>query len=382
MAEKRRVVVVCDWFAPAFRAGGPVQSLVNAVEQLHPYFDFHIITSNVDYGNLSLDVKPNEWISWKGQAQVYYCTKEQLSRRSLFSLLDQTVQEDDVLYVQGIFSLYFSIYPLLWWQRSKRKKIVVAPRGMLHESARKVKPFKKAIYLTLTKAMGWFNNVNWHSTNAEETLEVKKVMGFDIHLIEAANFPKPIPVYLPGKLSEKPLKIISVGRISEEKNPLMLLEMISALDKEVELTMVGGYVDESYYKQFQRALKALPAYVHVTYKQSVLPEDMQALYRNHHLFVSASKGENFGHAIAEALSYGLPCFIGLNTPWSGLESAGAGKQLPLESNTFVSAILEYLAKSTEEKEKMSLAAHKFAVEQYKTEILLEQYQKLFNINAI
>jgi glycosyltransferase involved in cell wall biosynthesis len=146
--------------------------------------------------------------------------------------------------------------------------------------------------------------------------------------------------------------------------------------------MVGGYVDESYYKQFQRALKALPANVHVTYKQSVLPEDMQALYRNYHLFVSASKGENFGHAIAEALSYGLPCFIGLNTPWSGLESAGAGKQLPLESNTFVSAILEYLAKSTEEKEKMSLAAHKFAVEQYKTEILLEQYQKLFNINAI
>jgi len=70
-----------------------------------------------------------------------YLDSKMLFRNRIFDLLDAHLTAEDVLYVQGIFSLYFSIYPILWGHRSKHRKIVVAPRGMLHRSARSVKPF-------------------------------------------------------------------------------------------------------------------------------------------------------------------------------------------------------------------------------------------------
>jgi hypothetical protein len=35
MTKKPGVVILCDWFDPAFRAGGPVRSLVNLIDLLH-----------------------------------------------------------------------------------------------------------------------------------------------------------------------------------------------------------------------------------------------------------------------------------------------------------------------------------------------------------
>ena len=130
MTEKTCVVVVCDWFDPAFRAGGPVQSLVNLVTQLHDTYCFSIICGNRDYGSdHALPVPTGTWTDWNGMAKVMYLDNKTLSRKALFSILNENVSANAVLYVQGMFSQYFSIYPILWWQRSKHRKLVVAPRG-------------------------------------------------------------------------------------------------------------------------------------------------------------------------------------------------------------------------------------------------------------
>lgn len=51
MTKKTGVVIACDWFDPAFRAGGPVRSLVNLVDLLHSDYNFRIICGNQDYGS-------------------------------------------------------------------------------------------------------------------------------------------------------------------------------------------------------------------------------------------------------------------------------------------------------------------------------------------
>ena len=45
------MVIACDWFDPAFRAGGPVRSLFNLVDLLHSDYNFRIICGNQDYGS-------------------------------------------------------------------------------------------------------------------------------------------------------------------------------------------------------------------------------------------------------------------------------------------------------------------------------------------
>ena len=47
------------------------------------------------------------------------------------------------------------------------------------------------------------------------------------------------------------------------------------------------------------------------------------------LFFLPTRGENFGHVIAEALSVGTPVLISDQTPWRKLAAVGLGHDLPL-----------------------------------------------------
>ncbi|MEK0420494.1 MAG: hypothetical protein RLZZ161_345 [Bacteroidota bacterium] len=380
MTDKPGVVIVCDWFDPAFRAGGPVRSLVNLIELLHSDYDFRIICGNQDYGSVAtLDVKTNEWIDWQGKAKVIYLDGDTISRKRIFGLLDVHVTEDVVLYVQGIFSLNYSIYPILWWHRSKHRKMVVAPRGMLHRSARSVKPLKKNIFVTLARIFGWFNNIDWQSTQPDETTEIRSVMGKNAKILEAANIPACIPSYEAQTLEEEPLRIISVGRISNEKDPLMLLQTLALVTVPQKVTVIGDYSDDAYFNTFQNEIDQLPKHITVEHVISVPPAQMKEYYRQHTLFLSCSKGENFGHAIAEALANGLPCFIGENTPWKGLKDNRAGAELPLKPEAFAEAVNHYCRLSAEEKAEMSRAAHNFAVQSFQPEKYRTQYKALFSM---
>ena len=57
---------------------------------------------------------------------------------------------------------------------------------------------------------------------------------------------------------------------------------------------------------------------------------MPRVLRAHDLFFLPTRGESYGHAIAEALSVGTPALIADTTPWRGLEEAGVGWDLSLE----------------------------------------------------
>lgn len=44
-----KVLIFIDWFAPGYKAGGPITSNVNIVEHLSDKLDFYVITSSFDY---------------------------------------------------------------------------------------------------------------------------------------------------------------------------------------------------------------------------------------------------------------------------------------------------------------------------------------------
>jgi glycosyltransferase involved in cell wall biosynthesis len=61
-------------------------------------------------------------------------------------------------------------------------------------------------------------------------------------------------------------------------------------------------------------------------------------------------GENFGHAIFEALSCAVPVLISDTTPWRGLAAIRAGWDLPLQDPTAFAAVIDaYLAMSEAER---------------------------------
>ncbi len=67
-------------------------------------------------------------------------------------------------------------------------------------------------------------------------------------------------------------------------------------------------------------------------------------WRSTDLFLLPTAGENFGHAIFEALSSGVPALISDQTPWRGLAEAKAGFDLALaEPDRWVDAIDAFAA---------------------------------------
>ena len=50
MSRKKRILIILDYYLPSFKAGGPVKSISNLVEQLEDY-DFFIVTRDHDLGS-------------------------------------------------------------------------------------------------------------------------------------------------------------------------------------------------------------------------------------------------------------------------------------------------------------------------------------------
>src|SRR5215813_4412202 len=47
------VLVFADYYLPGFKAGGPIRTLANIMEQLGDEFEFRIVTRDRDYGDRS-----------------------------------------------------------------------------------------------------------------------------------------------------------------------------------------------------------------------------------------------------------------------------------------------------------------------------------------
>lgn len=377
---KPSVIITIDWFDPAYNAGGPISSIVNLINHLHKEFDFYVFTGARDYGsNMDLTtVKTDQWMDWNGKAQVYYMSTNLKTKSNVFKVLKE--RSYDYYYVQGMFSFCFSIYPLIWWKQFYVGKLIVAPRGMLHSSALSVKSFRKRVFLAVTKFMGWYDDVFFHSTDAKESIQIRKNFSKNVKIREASMLPKSFDFEnikpLPKKA--KQLRLVCVSRISKEKNVMLLLDALKNLDSPIQISFLGPFGDKKYFESFIYKLSNLPDHITTKYYGNVRPDRVMQILQKNHAFISPSLGENYGHAIAEALSLGLPAIISTNTPWVDLEKANAGFNLELNAQQFLEKIEALYSMDEATFSKMQLAANRYIKKEINISKLKNQYFKLFN----
>jgi len=390
---KKKILIFIDWFYPGYKAGGPISSNLNMVIHLKDDYQFKIITRNTDYTDTTpyKDIVSNQWTRGIEDAEIFYFSKENLSFRSLKELLQST--EFDFAYINGIYSWYFSILPL-WLLGGKNKKIIVCARGMLSSHALGVKSLKKLVYLYLARAMGLFNNITFHATNAREQEEIKKLFGKS-NIRVAPNFPRKIEnVSCKDKIKIKGIvKLINIARIAPEKNTLYLLEILSSVTKpeiNIELDLFGSIYNQDYWNNCLKLIEKLPPNIKVNYK-GALPsgEVMQELSQNHFMFMP-TRGENYGHIIIESLSAGCPVIISDQTPWhfptpvlplpigEGAGVGFSGWDIPLSNPPeFIEVIEHCAAMNQDEYDQMSRNAFAYAQYILNNPETLEANRKLF-----
>lgn len=326
------ILVSIDHYLPGFRAGGPARSIANMVELLSDEFDFRIVTSDRDLGAMApyREVEVGRWTQL-GRGSVLYLPNGSRSPAVLRGT------PHDVLYLNSFFSRRATMAPLL--ARLGRflpdKPVVLAPRGEFSSGALQIKARRKTVYLRTSKAISLFGGITWAATSQFEADDIRRVLGE--HASRIAICPN-LPARLPATSRQRapvnvsgPLKVLFLSRISPMKNLGFAFDALALVKNPVVFTIVGPAEDRAYFDSCRRKAEALPSNIRVEWKDPVEPKDVDSVMASHDLFFLPTLGENFGHAIAEALGAGTPVLISDRTPWRDLEKLGIGFDFSLDN---------------------------------------------------
>ncbi|MFN8207191.1 MAG: glycosyltransferase [Bacteroidales bacterium] len=383
--SKPRVLLFIDWFTPGFRAGGPTRSMVNLIERLKDQVDFYVVTRNTDYRDSTPypGITPDVWLARDGYHVIYLSSPSMFSiRRSIHSFLSLSNSKDShlpkgqirwntkagnpspippfppshlqtfshshihtfthshlhpstnpsILYLNGIWSFFFSILPLFCIRRRQFHKIILSPRGMLSSQTWVSSSLKKKLFLRLARFIGIYKDVIFHATNEQEKEDILKNMGRTVpvqvlpNLSTAVISPQQLLQKTPGEAS-----FISIARIAPEKNTHFMLEVLQqGVEGKLTLDLYGPVYNEKYWDECKKLIAALPSNIQVTYHGTLAPENLPTATSSCHFLFMPSRGENFGHSIVECLQQGLPVLISDKTPWKNLQEKGIGWDLPLD----------------------------------------------------
>jgi glycosyltransferase involved in cell wall biosynthesis len=380
----KKILIFIDWYEPGFQAGGPIRSIKNLVDRLKGEAEFFIFTRDRDYQSNEAyeNIPADKWLQTALHVQVFYCSPQQLTKSTIQHILQAPY---DSIYINGIFSRRFSLLPLFLLSPSQRKKTILAPRGMLAAGALGVKSWKKKLFLRGAKAFNLFKNISFHATNAIEANDIYREIGPKVAVYISENLGSTTVLQeMPVRKKEQgSLQMVSIARISPEKNTLytlQLLEQYGGGSEQLRLDLYGPVNDEAYWQECRKLMAKLPANIVVSHKGSIANNLVAETLQKYHLFLLPSRGENFGHGILEALKAAVPVLISDKTPWRGLAEVQAGLDLPLEQpEAFLEAMQRFAQMDGEEYRSWMIGAFALAKRKADQSKTLEIYRQMFGL---
>jgi glycosyltransferase involved in cell wall biosynthesis len=382
LSQKRIILLFVDWYSPGYKAGGPITSCVNLVEHLSDEFEFRIVTRNCDYTETEPypGILPDCWIAQSDGNSIYYFSSGNLTAKNVFRLMDQ-ISFDEV-YFNSLYSLYFTLLPLFYLKIKRNKKqIILATRGMLAESAIRVKKAKKKTFLSLTRFTGLFRSVVFHATNEVEKLDIERTFGKECRVMVAGNlssksmaFSNPLRKKAPGSVL-----LVSIARIAPEKNLEFALSLLKNMKGgRIQMDIYGPIYDKAYWARCQEIIPHLPKEIVVNYMGSIPSDEVQTMLSGYHFLFMPTLGENFGHIILQAMGVGCPVIISDRTPWRGLKEENCGWDIPLSRpEEFEQVLKECIGSNQEAYDQRSQNAFEYANRFRTNSAAEEDSRKLF-----
>ncbi len=378
---RKPVLLICyDHFYPAYKAGGPIQSLTNLANGLETMYSIYVLTSAHDLNEQAqLDVAETDcWtnVQLPGAAEtihVWYASRKKQGINGIGEAVKKACP--DFIYLNGMFSYAFVLVPLL---KFRHIHTVICPRGMLQKGALAGKALKKKGYLGLLKLSGLCSKLCWHATNEAEKDDISRIFGSRSRITVAGNIPaKPLtqisfPAKEPGRL-----KLVYLSLVTAKKNLLQLVQVIATSGTGISLDICGPVKDAVYWEKCREAMKAAPG--RIRYLGDVKPEMVQQVFSNYDASVLLTHGENFGHALYESLSAGRPVITSNFTPWNALQEKKAGWNVDLSDNARIAALFgELAAMQPGQYNEYCSGAHILACDYYRHGFDLATYRDIFS----
>lgn len=196
-----------------------------------------------------------------------------------------------------------------------------------------------------------------------------------------------MPDFYPAKYPDKklnPLKLLYFGRISKTKNVDLILDatkIIVERIKDVELEIVGNFVESNYREELYSKVDKLGLQSIVTFKPACSHESLRDILRDNifYLFPTSETHEGHSNAVTEAMAWGV---IPIATPQGFNRSVINNGSLIVEELT-PKAFAERVIQIVENGEvgKLSLSMYNRCINLYTAETayisLKKEYDSLF-----
>ena len=340
--ERPAVLVLLGCFQRGLEATGPNQSMLGMAEKLGDRYRFSVVSETGG------DDIPGRWTTLNGLRQLPL-SRGALGARGLRKVLNE--ERHDLLMLNGFFDRQLTI-PALVMRRlgvAPRTPALLAPRGEFAGSALALGQARKRAYLRLTKAAGLLRGVCLQATTDEEAEKIRAGLSSPPPILVGPNVRAlpPLPPHRPRRDGE-PLRLAFLGRVVPMKNLDFALRALGAVRQAVHLNIYGPLDDAAYWRECTAIAAKLPPNVTIESRGAISQDEVLPVLAEHDLFFLPSRGENYGHAIVEALAAGTPVLISDRTPWHDLEKEKAGWDLSLEDPARFAATIDRAASLSDE----------------------------------
>jgi glycosyltransferase involved in cell wall biosynthesis len=252
----------------------------------------------------------------------------------------------DLLMLNGFYDRKLTI-PVLLLRRLgliPSKPTIISVRGEFSDGALSLKSRRKRAWLAFVRAAGLTHGIWFHATAPHERADINRLRLPKLGVLDAPN-----AWILPAILSkshmheELPLRVVFIGRVSRVKNLHFAIDVLSKVKAPVLFDIYGPTLERAYHIELKNKIGRLPPHIEARFMGELRHASVAEVLSSYHLFFMPTLGENFGHAIVEALAQGLPVLISDATPWQGLEKTGGGWDISLNAPARFVNVIEHVA---------------------------------------
>ncbi|MEI6381692.1 MAG: glycosyltransferase [Cyanobacteriota bacterium ELA615] len=329
--------------------GGPPYSVTQLAEYLFwEGIDSHLFT--LDYPNRGIqlttnNVKIHSYLADK--PSQYFYGFHPFANSSLQQIASS---ELDIIHNHGLW-----LFPNLYARQAafnNNLPLLTSPRGMLESWSLSNSWFKKLPAWLLYEHKNLSQASVLHATSEEELKSIRKL-----------NFRQPVAlipngILLPDLSKLPPREILEntfpelkskkwllfLSRIHPKKgvdNLIFLWRELKEYFPDWHLILAGSDLN-NFQRKLEKMITQLGLQQNITFTGMLSGDYKAAALANAELFILPSHSENFGIAIAEALSYQVPVITTKKTPWQDLANYECGwwveDNLPALKEAMVSAL--------------------------------------------
>src|SRR5438132_5249120 len=339
-----KVLHVIPSLSPIY--GGPSFSTRHMVEALVALgVDLHVASTTAN-GRSELRMPLDRPVVDGGVRYFYFPRQHPKSWTFSWPLtrwLAQHARSYDVLHVHALFS--YPTLPACWAARRAGVPYVLSPHGMLDPWSLRFRAWKKTPYLRVLERRNLLGAAAVHTVSRREQRAVE-ALGLPIRAVTISH-----GVSTPairdtegrrrrGGATDDVVNVLFLSRLHPKKGVELLLEAVEALTEGLHLRLIiAGDGDAAYVKRLQARAGSARLKNVVSFVGFVDGAEKERLLHQADLFVLPSYDENFGIAVAEALSVGVPVVVSEHVALADdLREADAGLVVPCDAQELARAI--------------------------------------------